>query len=114
MSLGDRLRHLREKQNLTQKQLAEKLNLPHQNLSNYERDFRQPDYDTLHKLSKYFEVSLDYLITGNETTKSPDEMWQELLDPKKRIFFKDLQEAPEEKIEELIEFWEYLKSKKNK
>ena len=37
MALGARIRALREKENLTQKALAAKLNIPHQNLSNYER-----------------------------------------------------------------------------
>ncbi|MBY8913257.1 helix-turn-helix domain-containing protein [Bacillus sp. YC2] len=62
MALGARIRGLREKTNLTQKALAEKLNIPHQNLSNYERGFRQPDYDTLIKIADFFEVTTDYLL----------------------------------------------------
>lgn len=43
-------------------------------------------------------------------------MWKEFLDPKTQIFFKDLQNAPEEKIDELIRFWEFIqeRDKKNK
>jgi hypothetical protein len=42
-------------------------------------------------------------------------MWKEFLDPKTQIFFKDLKDAPEEKIEELIRFWEFIKERdKNK
>ncbi|MGP4061470.1 helix-turn-helix domain-containing protein [Halobacillus sp. H74] len=62
MSLGERIKHLRIKENLTQKMLAEKLKIPHQNLSNYERGFRQPDYETLQKIADYFEVSTDHLF----------------------------------------------------
>lgn len=39
-------------------------------------------------------------------------MWEELLDPKTELFFKDLKDAPDDKIEELIQFWEFIKSKK--
>ncbi|AJI22721.1 helix-turn-helix transcriptional regulator [Priestia megaterium] len=108
MALGDRMRSLRESKELTQKQLADKLGIPNQNVSNYERGFRQPDYDTLQKIASFFEVSIDYLITGNEYRVSSDEMWKELLDPKTELFFKDLKSAPEEKIEELIRFWEFI------
>ncbi|MED4936290.1 helix-turn-helix transcriptional regulator [Heyndrickxia coagulans] len=62
MTLGSRLRDLREKRKLTQKELAEKLNIPNQNISNYERDFRQPDYETLQMLADFFDVTTDYLI----------------------------------------------------
>jgi transcriptional regulator with XRE-family HTH domain len=111
MALGDRMRSLRESKELTQKQLADKLGIPNQNVSNYERGFRQPDYDTLQKIANFFEVSIDYLITGNEYRVSSDEMWKELLDPKTELFFKDLKSAPEEKIEELIRFWEFIKER---
>ncbi|HWO77490.1 MAG TPA: helix-turn-helix transcriptional regulator [Bacillus sp. (in: firmicutes)] len=68
-TLGDRIRGLRERANLTQKTLAEKLNIPHQNLSNYERGFRQPDYGTLIKIADYFKVSTDFLLKGEDFNK---------------------------------------------
>lgn len=112
---SDRLIEARKKMNYTQQRVADHLGITRPAYTAYERGSRQPDYDTLKKLSDLFEVSIDYLITGSEKSNSPDEMWKEFLDPKKRIFFKDLQEAPEERIEELIEFWEFMKSRdKNK
>ncbi|MET3696993.1 helix-turn-helix protein [Bacillus oleivorans] len=68
-TLGDRIRGLRERDNLTQKALAEKLNIPHQNLSNYERGFRQPDYGTLIKIADFFKVSTDFLLKGEDFNK---------------------------------------------
>jgi len=62
MKLGDRLRLLRKKKGLTQTEFAERMGMPNQNVSNYERDFRQPDYETLKKFADYFEVSTDYLL----------------------------------------------------
>ena len=70
--LGKRLRYLREKHNLSQLALAKKLGIPNQNISNYEREFRHPDYDTLQKIADFFEVSIDWLL-GRTDDPSPPE-----------------------------------------
>ncbi|WP_338565240.1 helix-turn-helix transcriptional regulator [Peribacillus frigoritolerans] len=111
MDFGDRLKWLREKSGLTQKFAAEKIGVKNNTLSSYESAKRQPDFTTLKKLADLYEVTIDYIITGNENSNSSDEMWQEFLNPKTQIFFKDLQNAPEEKIEELIRFWEFIKER---
>lgn len=112
--LGDRLKKLRNDHNWTQEDVARKLELSRGTYAHYEINKRQPDYDTLKKLSEIFNVSIDYLITGNKYSSSEDEMWKEFLDPKTQVFFKDLMEAPEEKIEELIKFWEIIKDRDKK
>lgn len=109
--LGARLKKLRSRQGLSQEELSKILGLTRGTYAHYEINKRQPDYDTLKKIADFFDVTLDYLITGNEKNISPDEMWQEFLNPKTQIFFKDLQNAPEEKIEELIRFWEFIKER---
>ncbi|MBU5260781.1 helix-turn-helix domain-containing protein [Bacillus pumilus] len=110
--LGDRLRSLREKQNLTQEQIAKKIGISRGTYAHYEINKRRPDYETLIKITDIFNVSLDYLLTGKEFDSSNEDMWKELLDPKTELFFKDLKDASDDKIEELIQFWEFLKSKK--
>ncbi|MDW7614283.1 helix-turn-helix transcriptional regulator [Peribacillus simplex] len=113
--LGDRLKKLRSVRGLSQEELSKQLGLTRGTYAHYEINKRQPDYETLKKISDFFDVSIDYLITGNEFSNSSDEMWKEFLDPKTQIFFKDLKNAPEEKIEELIRFWEFIKERdKNK
>ncbi|MBP2079630.1 helix-turn-helix domain-containing protein [Oceanobacillus polygoni] len=112
--LGDRLKKLRKQHNLSQEELSKKLDISRGTYAHYEINKRQPDYETLKKIANYFNVSLDFLITGNEFSNSPDEMWKEFLDPKTQIFFKDLQGAPEEKIEELIRFWEFIQERDKK
>lgn len=62
MPLGDRLRDLRKKHDLTRKELADKLKLTYAALSKYETNEREPDYETLQKIANYFHVSLDYLL----------------------------------------------------
>lgn len=66
-----RLKELRLKKRLTQKELAEKLNMQNTAISKYELNERKPDTDTLIQLSKYFNVSVDYLL-GNDTTKNSE------------------------------------------
>jgi transcriptional regulator with XRE-family HTH domain len=114
MGYGDRIKLLREKNGYSQKYLAEKIGVKNNTLSSYEAEKRRPDYETLQKLADLFEVSIDYILTGKELTNSSSEMWKELLDPKTQVFFKDLQKAPEEKIEELIRFWEFIKERDKK
>ncbi|MGN7938536.1 helix-turn-helix domain-containing protein [Metabacillus sp. 22489] len=62
MSLGKRLKAEREKRNYSQKYVAEKIGITNAVLSNYERDYRDPDTETLKKLAELYEVSIDYLL----------------------------------------------------
>jgi transcriptional regulator with XRE-family HTH domain len=62
MTLGKRLKDLREEKKLTTREMSAMLNIGKSTFSNYENDTRKPDYELLKKLSEYFEVSLDYLL----------------------------------------------------
>lgn len=64
MSLGDRLKELRNKQDLTQKELAQKIGCSHQSISKYENDENMEKIKVIQNLSEYFAVSTDYLIKG--------------------------------------------------
>ena len=63
-----RILALRMRNKMTQAQLAKVLNISPSTLGMYEQGRRMPGIDTLVKLSDYFHVSLDYLITGSEFT----------------------------------------------
>lgn len=63
MTFPERLRLLREESFLTQDELAKKLNISRQSISNYENGTRFPnDAQVLIKISQLFSVSVDYLI----------------------------------------------------
>lgn len=62
MKFSNRLENLLEERNLTQKRLATELHIAPSTLNGYLRRDREPDYATLIKLAKYFEVSTDYLL----------------------------------------------------
>ena len=61
-SLGERLRILREKEGLTQKQVANYLQLSRSTYTYYELGKRQPSLQTLSRLAELFHVSTDYLL----------------------------------------------------
>lgn len=64
-TLGHRISKLRTDHNLTQRALMDLLEFD--NLSKYEKDLREPKLEVLIKLSDYFNVTLDWLITGKES-----------------------------------------------
>ena len=67
MKYGDRLKRLRESKKLSQQQLADKLNINRSTYARYELNKTQPDYETLQKLAEFYNVSIDYILTGVDT-----------------------------------------------
>jgi len=64
MGFEKRLRSAREKQGLTQKEFAEKLNTSAQNLAQYETGKRKPKKDTLNKFAKTLGLGYGYAPNG--------------------------------------------------
>ena len=100
-SLGSRLVDLRERRNLKQKDVAAFLQISSQAYSQYEHDRRSPDLITAARLAKFFDVSLEYLATG-EAAK------EEAIG---RYLNEDLSVLPPEGIHELLLFYDYLQYK---
>lgn len=65
MKLGDNLKNLLEQYDITQKQLAQQLDITPAALGNYIRNIREPDYRTLIKIADFFHVSTDFLLGHN-------------------------------------------------
>ena len=70
---AERLRELREKHGLTQKELGNALNVTSQTISNYEIGKREPEISEFIKLADYFGVSIDYLIGRTNTMMEQNE-----------------------------------------
>ena len=60
--LYKRIRDLREDRDKTQKEISRELNCSQQVYSNYELGQRDIPTDILIKLSKYYDVSVDYIL----------------------------------------------------
>ncbi len=64
------LKLIRKERKLNQLKVAMDLNISREALSHYENGKREPSLEMLQKMSEYFGVSIDYLITGSEFEKS--------------------------------------------
>ena len=73
MDFQERLFTLRRKAGLSQEELANLLNVTRQAVQKWEAGASRPDMDNLASLSEYFQVSLDYLVTGKETSPPPNQ-----------------------------------------
>lgn len=62
------LKEIRLKKKYSQLKVALDLSISREALSYYENGKRSPDLDMLVRFSKYFNVSIDYLILGEEFT----------------------------------------------
>lgn len=76
----ERLKELRKMNGITQKELATHLGFTHVAVVKWENGQREPDFSTVVKIAKFFNVSTDYLlgkvdnpatITANENISVP-------------------------------------------
>lgn len=65
MEIGSQIKKLRNAQGLSQEELAEKIYVTRQTISNWENEKSYPDIHSLLALSSIFEISLDQLIKGD-------------------------------------------------
>lgn len=66
------LKNIRIQKKLSQQKVAMELNISREALSHYENGRREPSLSMLIRMSDYFNVSIDYLIRGEEFKKHSD------------------------------------------
>ena len=75
LSLGEKIKYLREKNNITQKEMAAKLEIATSTYYNYENNNREPNMRTLERIADIFGVSLvDILNINPSSPEDLDEM----------------------------------------
>ncbi len=79
MTLGERIQDLRKKKGYSQEKLAKYLNMSRQAIAKWEQNICEPSIDCLILMAQFFEVNLDYLITGkvNINIEKSDEVIRE-------------------------------------
>lgn len=107
---GSRIKNLRLQNNITPMKLAKYLNISNTTLSQYELGTRRPDYEILKNIAEYFNVSTDYLlgITDSMEKEPPAKRSGEF------CYTFDLSGLPEQVIEQISEYIEFIKQKYNK
>lgn len=64
----NRIYDLRKERHLSQQQLADRIGVNKQTISQYERGVREPQFEMLEILCDYFNVSADYLLGRDSVT----------------------------------------------
>ena len=67
ISISERIKELREKQNITLSSLAKKLNITRSAVNAWEMGISIPNVEKLVELSSLFNVSVDYLLGVNSS-----------------------------------------------
>ena len=104
---GAKIRELREKNNDTLEELAEKLNMTYSSLGKYERGERKITPELLESVSNIYEEKLSYFY--GEEQEPPEELKK--IGAEWVAFAKEMEEknlTPEE-IKAVIEVWKKLK-----
>lgn len=66
MKFSSTLKALREEKHITQEELASYLGITRSAVAGYETKGKQPDFERLILIAEFFNVTIDYLIRGNE------------------------------------------------
>ncbi|WP_226894293.1 helix-turn-helix domain-containing protein [Paraclostridium bifermentans] len=115
-TFNERLRNLRKEKQITIEQLANDLGSAKSTISRYENGLREPKKDFLELLSKYFDVSVDYLLGNTDERKLKQKA---TLDPSIKTIaahrigpIEDLDDEAIEKINEYIEMIRLMQQNK--
>lgn len=73
--MGKTIEQLRKQQGWSQSTLAEMIGCTKQTISNYERDIRRPDYETLEAISDIFNVPMSLFMTKKEQEDSLQQIY---------------------------------------
>lgn len=110
--MQNRIREIRKKHGITMKQLGQELGLGESTISQYETGKRQPDNETLLKISEYFDVTVGYLLGvegGTDTATEAQE--SSSIDDEAAMLFQSLSES---KKEAALEYLRYLSNDSKK
>lgn len=84
MNLGERLLNLRKSKQLSQEEVAEKLDVSRQTISKWETNQSTPDFDKIAPLCKLYGITSDELLTGNKGVSNATIDEENMLIKKKR------------------------------
>lgn len=102
MSLGDRIREIRNDQGLNQSELAERVGTSQSTISQLEKGSRNPSYKTLRQVAEALGVSVSYLVEEEDVAELTDE---------EEAFFREYRGLSEEARDQLREYSAFLRQR---
>lgn len=105
-TIGDRIKELRKKASLTQKQLGELVEKDATTLGRYEKNILPVPSDVLEIMSNLFKVSVDYIVSGENSYMQFSDLKSLLTQKSIELLslFQSLSESEQNEIIELMEF----------
>jgi len=112
----ERLKKLREQENISREHLADSLSITYSALSKYETGKREPDFKLLQKIASYFNVTTDYLLGNTDECTKPLQQDNDMVcfqasnnNPELQEFYNELAASDEESVKHLRDIWEIIK-----
>ena len=104
----NKVKELRRKMGLTQVQLAERLNISQSALSTYETGRINIDNDTLRKIARFFDVSIDELlgIEASEIPKKPE------ISEAEYALTNEIRNLSEQEMKEVLDFVRFKRTQR--
>ena len=72
MTIGEKIKSLRQKNNVTQEKLAEYLNISYQSVSKWENNNAMPDISLVIPIANFFGVTIDELFDHDVDMQNAD------------------------------------------
>lgn len=112
--LSEKLKELRFKNRMSQKELANRLNLTQAAVSKYEVGEATPPQDVLVKIADIFNVSTDYLLGREENLSEEEAEIMEIREtlrrkPEYKMLFSVTKDATKEEILAVADFFKKIK-----
>lgn len=74
IKIGDKIKAYRKENNLTQAEMAQKLEIPRSTYAHYENNTREPSMETLKKITEIFDISLETLVGKLNSLDAADKL----------------------------------------
>lgn len=111
MTFGNILKKLRQDNNMTQDELARKIDTSRSNIANYENGKNMPSVDILEKIAKLFDCTTDYLL-GKSDIRNPEELKDVKFANAGGLDTKGLDNEDLEELQRQIDYIKKMKGKK--
>ncbi|MNR31814.1 HTH-type transcriptional regulator Xre [compost metagenome] len=116
VQFGNRIRQLRKLNNFSLRELGERSGVSYSFINSIENNRFSPSRETVIALADALRIAEKdelLLLAGFAPTEgeslTPEVSHEEVDDPDVSLFFKDFKNAPKERRDEMIRFWNFIK-----